>query len=641
MTDDEQPMNTGVNRALVSIEVGSMVLHQREVYRINQVLDFNSVVGLSIESGRAKLLRVAELAPAPKEKIKGLYVDCDLEQIGADDWALAQERFAIISPLLNGRAQVKGVVEKRAKEAGVHVGTVYRWMSRYKEFGEVAALIPFKRGWAKGRSRISAEQEKVITAVINEYFLTDQRVTVKKAIDEVGRRCAELKIKVPNGSTVRARIRGLPDRVLTKGRGMKELADNRHTPRPGSNGADYPLQVVQIDHTPVNIMLVDDVHRRSIGWPWVTLAIDVYSRMVTGYYLSLDAPSAVSVAMCLVHSMLPKDNWLLLHGVDGSWPVWGKPVTLHSDNGPDFKAANLIRACANHNIQREFRPVKKPHWGGHIERLMGTFSVIANQERGTTFSSPAERAEYDSESRAIYSFEEFEARLVRNILMYNNTYHEGIYMAPIRKWNTAFLGTNDSGPLMGIPARPADPWAFQLDFLPTERRVIHNYGVEMDAMYYGDALRPWIGTVDRETGKRRKFLFRRDPRDMSRIWFYDESLKQYFEIPIVNAVFPGASVSEYVRAKRQAIKEGRDAEDIETINRMIRENREQEQASALKTKSARRNEQKRKNNAKKVTPATPIAVPPSIRETKPVPAALPPESQLLDLDDVEEYGGVW
>ncbi|MFO5782777.1 hypothetical protein ACLBR7_28625, partial [Klebsiella pneumoniae] len=146
--------------------------------------------------------------------------------------------------------------------------------------------------WAKGRSRISAEQEKVITAVINEYFLTDQRVTVKKAIDEVGRRCAELKIKVPNGSTVRARIRGLPDRVLTKGRGMKELADNRHTPRPGSNGADYPLQVVQIDHTPVNIMLVDDVHRRSIGRPWVTLAIDVYSRMVTGYYLSLDAPSA-------------------------------------------------------------------------------------------------------------------------------------------------------------------------------------------------------------------------------------------------------------------------------------------------------------------------------------------------------------
>lgn len=72
---------------------------------------------------------------------------------------------------------------------------------------------------------------------------------------------------------------------------------------------------------------------------------------------------------------------------------------------------------------------------------------------------------------------------------------------------------------------------------------------------------------------------------MSRIWFYDESLKQYFEIPIVNAVFPGASVSEYVRAKRQAIKEGRDAEDIETINRMIRENREQEQASALKPKA--------------------------------------------------------
>lgn len=642
MTNEGQPNGIEVNRSLVSIEVGSMVVHQREVYRINQVLDFHSVVGLNVESGRAKLLRVAELTTAPKEKVKGLYVDFDLEQIGQDDWAMAQKRFAIISPLLNGNAQVRGVVEKRARDAGVATATVYRWLNRYKEFGEVAALIPFKRGWAKGKSRISEEADKVITEVINDYFLTDERCTKKAAVDEVKRRCKDRKIKAPNDTTVRARLKGLSSKVVLHRRGMKELADNRHTPRPGTYEADYPLHVVQIDHTPVNVMLVDDVYRRSIGRPWVTLAIDIYSRMVTRYYLSLDAPSAVSVAMCLVHSMLPKENWLMLHGVDGSWPVWGLPIKLHSDNGPDFKALNLIRACANHNIQREFRPVKKPHWGGHIERLMGTFSVTANQERGTTFSNPADRGEYDSEGRAVYTFEEYETRLVRNILMYNNKYHEGIYMAPIRKWNNAFLGTSESGPLMSIPPRPADPWAFQLDFMPSERRVIHNYGVEMDAMYYGDALRPWVGAVDSSTGKARKFLFRRDPRDVSRIWFYDDSINQYFEIPIVKKVFAGASVAEYVKAKRRAIKEGRDAEDVETIERLMRENREQEEASALKTKSARRSQQKRAINSKSVTPATPVALRPSTKATRaPSTVALPTEPQLLDEDDVEEFGGVW
>jgi hypothetical protein len=37
--------------------------------------------------------------------------------------------------------------------------------------------------------------------------------------------------------------------------------------------------VVQIDHTLLDIILVDDLHRLSIGRPWITLAIDVFSRI--------------------------------------------------------------------------------------------------------------------------------------------------------------------------------------------------------------------------------------------------------------------------------------------------------------------------------------------------------------------------
>lgn len=64
--------------------------------------------------------------------------------------------------------------------------------------------------------------------------------------------------------------------------------------------------MIQIDHTPVDLMLVDNEHRKSIGRPYLTLAIDVYSRMITGYYLSLDPPSATSVAMCVARSILQK-----------------------------------------------------------------------------------------------------------------------------------------------------------------------------------------------------------------------------------------------------------------------------------------------------------------------------------------------
>ncbi len=49
------------------------------------------------------------------------------------------------------------------------------------------------------------------------------------------------------------------------------------------------LAYVQIDHTPLDIEIVDDEFREAIGKPHLTLAIDVFSRMIVGYYLSRSA----------------------------------------------------------------------------------------------------------------------------------------------------------------------------------------------------------------------------------------------------------------------------------------------------------------------------------------------------------------
>ena len=636
---DDRGASSGakIDRTFVSLVAGQIVAYQKEVYRITQVLDFQSVMGINVESGRAKVLRIAELKPVLAEKVKGLYINHDLEEIGTEEWATAQMRFSVISPLLNNEGQAKGVVEKVAKEAGVDPVTVYRWLNRYKEYGEVTALIPFKRGWAKGRQRTPEEVEKVIWDVINDFYLTEQRHTATATVAEVGRRCKALKLTPPNGSTVRARIKQISDRDVLRGRGYKELANNKYAARPGMLASEYPLHIVQIDHTPADMIIVDDIHRQPIGRPWLSLAICVHSRMVTGYFLSMDAPSAVSVAMCLVHSILPKERWLTLHGVDAEWPVWGKPVTLHSDNGPDFKAHSLIRSCINHDIKREFRPVKRPNWGGHIERLMGTFALLNKKDKGATFSNPIERQGYDSDKKAIYTFAEYEERLVRNIIKYNNHYHEGIFMAPIRKWNLGFFGNQELSPLTPMPPRVADPWGFQLDFLPSERRVIHPYGVEMDAIYFAESLRPWIGATDSKTGKARKFLFRRDPRDINRIWFHDPVVNEYFEIPITRALFSGTTVAEYVAAKKKAKKEGHGAVDHDLIERLLDENKEQEAESSLRTKQARKKVQKRTNNAKGVTPASPQV------RSEPKITVLPQVAahDLLAEDDVDSFGEVW
>ena len=78
-------------------------------------------------------------------------------------------------------------------------------------------------------------------------------------------------------------------------------------PVPGTYRVDNALDVVQIDHTPVDVIVVDEVYRLPIGRPWLTLAIDVATRVVVGFYVSLEAPSSTSLAICLPRPSYPRN----------------------------------------------------------------------------------------------------------------------------------------------------------------------------------------------------------------------------------------------------------------------------------------------------------------------------------------------
>lgn len=147
-----------------------------------------------------------------------------------------------------------------------------------------------------------------------------------------------------------------------------------------------------IDHTEVDIVVVDEENRQPLpGRPWLTLAINVFSRMVTGFHLSMSEPSRLSLGMCTLPAIFDKTGWLSEHGVSEEWPVAGLPELVDIDNGPDLKSAAFQRACENEGIRIDYRPRGSPHFGGRIERLMETMMQDVHTLPGTTFSSMSER----------------------------------------------------------------------------------------------------------------------------------------------------------------------------------------------------------------------------------------------------------
>lgn len=625
-------------RQRLDIQVGSFVQSNDAVCRIAQVLDFETVIGIEVESGRSIPLRIGDLRPVTEAKPADVDSHRDLADIADEDWKVAEQRFAAIKPLVHETFLGRQEVERRAKEVGVNVATLYRWLQKYKAMGVVSALISKKRGWKEGKSRIPVFADEVIEGVIKDFYLTTQRPTATKAVTEVLRRCQQRGIEAPHPTTIRARLAKVTEKERLRGRGFKEKAKNKFLPAASSfPNADFPLAVVQIDHTPADIILVDDIYRKPIGRPWITLAMDVHSRMVTGYYLSFDPPSETSVAMCVAHAILPKDEWLILHKVDAKWPVWGIPKTIHVDNGADFRSNNFQQSCLMYGINLEFRPVKQPRYGGHIERVLGTLLREIHDLPGTTFSSIKDREGYDSEKEAVMTKSEFETWLVTLICkVYHQKSHSSIGMSPQRKWEIGIFGNAETQGI-GLPSIPANRLTILLDFLPSFRRTVQTFGVTIDGItYYADVLRQWINAGDPDNpSKKREFIFRRDPRDISTVWFFDPDLKQYFKVPFADQSLPSISIWEYQQAREMLKREGAKSVNEHQILHAITELRNRVEESKEKTKKARRMSQRRKEHEKKVSPATPLSNQPAHT----LPALQPLVSGLID-GDIDAFGDI-
>ncbi|UQQ16512.1 Mu transposase C-terminal domain-containing protein [Xanthomonas arboricola] len=619
---------TSPPQATFALYQGAEVLHRGQPGFVTHVLDLESVLIRDAASGEVARARISDLMPPATGTTTARP---DLEEIPDEDWRIAQRRLEIIRPLAGRRDRTRIEVSIRAKEFGMTAGTLYAWLSAYESTDRLTALLPQRRS-DKGALKLSAEVEAIVQSAIEDVYLSSQRRPIIKVCETVRERCLTAGLETPHPNTVRNRIARMSESFRVKRRYGAKTAEQQFAPSQGTfPGADWPLAVVQIDHTKLDIILVDDLHRRPISRPWITLAIDVFSRMVTGFYVSFDPPGALATGLCIAQAVLPKEQWLAKHDLDAEWPVWGFPKNLHLDNAKEFRGNTLQKACAEYGIDISWRPVARPHFGGHIERLLGTLLKEIHTLPGTTFSNPRERGEYDADAKAALTLREFESWLTTYIAkVYHQRLHSALSTTPLAKYREGVFGTAQR-PGTGLPPRIADEQRLRLDFMPYVERTIQDYGVVIDEIhYYHDVLRRWIGAKEPgSTARKRKFLFRRDPRDISSLWFYDPELRTYFDIPYRDTSHPAISLWELREVQRLAEEAGKTGDErslFEAYERM----RAIEAQAQSKTRSARLAQQRRRDGLGAARSTTAASVP-----TIETPTSSEPDIRPFDeLDDL-------
>ncbi len=472
--------------------------------------------------------------------------------------------------------------------------TLVRWRKSYIDSnGDLASLVAKRHKMGNRTSRVQGDEAFFEQALTR--FLDAKRPRVstayqyyKDAITIENENIVDGQIPIISYKSFNQRVKSLPPYPIAVARHGKFKADQWFAYCSSHIPPTRILERVEIDHTPLDLILLDDELSIPLGRPYLTLIVDVFSGCVLGFHLSYRSPSYVSAAKAIVHAIKPKSFEGLNIELKNEWPCFGKFENLVVDNGAEFWSKSLEHACKEAGINIQYNPVRKPWLKPFVERFFGMINeCFLTELPGKTFSNILAKEDYKPEKDAIMRFSTFVEEFHRWIVdIYHQDSNSRETRIPIKQWQHGF----DIYPPLKMSTEDEQLFTVLMG-ISDERTLTRNGFKFADLMYDSTALADYRKRYP-QTKDTIKKLIKIDPDDLSSIHVYLEELGGYLKVPCTDnsGYTNGLSLHEHKVIKqinREVIREGKDILGLAKARMAIhaRVKQEQEAFIASKTKA--------------------------------------------------------
>ncbi|WP_236201046.1 DDE-type integrase/transposase/recombinase [Pseudomonas pseudonitroreducens] len=313
--------------------------------------------------------------------------------------------------------------------------SVYNWIRSYLNSGENCLALLSKK--VKERKPRVFRQPDLIQDIIQYcldclyYIETPCSIsavveTIQFLIDDhnEGRPISD-KLNAPSKSTIRRIINELDAYETDLYQLGLRAAQKRQTWSIRHTKLRHLLVRVECDTQVLDIYVVDK-YGRILGRPFLTVVLEVSSRRIIGWDISLNPPSIEKTIRAIKNSLNSayERNGLALHYV--------------VDNGSEFVAKKLRDCLTLLGARITFCAPGKPNQKPFVERWFRTLNMeIIHTLKGTCFSNIVERGDYDSEKEAIFTIDH--VREVFNTWLedvYHISFHQSLNTSPNDFWDS-------------------------------------------------------------------------------------------------------------------------------------------------------------------------------------------------------------
>ena len=311
----------------------------------------------------------------------------------------------------------------------ISASTLARYIKIYRDNSD--SFHGFYQGAGGNRSlRFPIEIEEIINEVISDFIKERENFSPSDAHVIIKDRILSLNLNatIPSERTIARRFERLDPYIVFKNKNGAKEASKKFKASGQSLVSPGLLAIVQMDTHEIDCIILDK-NGNVLGRPELCIAIDIYTRAIVGWHLCMLPPSATKTLLTL-------KNMLMRPHLD---KTGGLPTVIIPDNGCEFNNNALANFCNNFNITKSESQPYSPNNKAHIESFFRSLNMsIIHKLKGTTYSSPVHRGDYDSVGNACYTLDilrDLVNEWIENI--YHKRVHSGTNQRPEKMWQEA------------------------------------------------------------------------------------------------------------------------------------------------------------------------------------------------------------
>ena len=453
---------------VISIDGNRLMLHSRvgEDWQLKDPKD-GAITRISLtalrrkyEEGKLEFLIKERLSSDIAKELYKVTPRGKPDEVGQEAWNLASAKFRLVKEVWSlgwgsttQRERIRELWPTFTKNMKVvplipDSATVWRWWTKLEEYGwDVRALLPQHHKAGRKAQVLEGVLLDLVEEAIEEEYLTRLRKPRDEAfkaacilVNEWTKANPELPpLAMPKANQVYKQIKSIPAFDVHAARYGHENAIRKFRAVRGATCATRPLERIELDHTVLDLIVLDDQTLLPLGRPTIAVAIDVFTRCILGIYIGFEPPSVSTVGQCLKSVLLPKLSLLeRIPGLIGEWNMYGLMETLVVDQALENHAGAIDRMAGCLGIEVAWCGSKMPWQKGTVERFMLTMNRgFCHQIEGTTRSNIKDKDDYDAVGRAVCTMSAVRNGLVAWIVdKYHCRPHRSLQMAPRGKWNS-------------------------------------------------------------------------------------------------------------------------------------------------------------------------------------------------------------